>query len=169
MADFLLANGVDINSKVTGGVTALHSAHKLRMDSLEYLMEKGADVTAVDSTGNTVLHAAAWSQRDEIVMKLIESGVDVNAKNNEGNTALMNACRRDSIDVIKVFLDNGASLEVGECKDENGCEKKWQVQISICQPHNAPKTTGCTRPFRHNSTDQRKWASNFQRCEQVGH
>lgn len=121
MADFLLENGVDINTKVIGGVTALHSAYKLRMESLEYLLEKGADITAIDSIGNTVLHTAVWSQRDEIVLKLIENGVDVNAVNHNGATALVNACNRDSLDVIQVLLDNGATLEVGECNGEDGC------------------------------------------------
>jgi len=121
MADFLLENGVDINAKVVGGVTALHSAHKLRMESLEYLLEKGADITAVDSTGNTVLHAAAWSGRDEIVRKIIENGVDVNAVNNNGATALVNACNRDSLDVIELLLENGAKLDVTDCINNDQC------------------------------------------------
>ena len=132
MADFLLENGVEINTKVLGGVTALHSAHKLRMESLDYLLGKGADITAVDSTGNTVLHAAAWSQRDEIILKLIESGVDINAVNNNGATALVNACNRDSLDVIQVLLDNGATLEVGECTNENGCTTNPRSPLNTC-------------------------------------
>ena len=122
MADFLLENGVDVNTKVIGGVTALHSAHKLRMESLDYLLEKGADVAVVDSSGSTVLHAAAWSQRDEIVRKLLESGVDVNAVNNGGSTALANACNRDSIDVIEVMLEYGAKVNAAECENEGQCE-----------------------------------------------
>ncbi len=132
MADFLLENGVDVNTKVVGGVTALHSAHKLRMESLDYLLEKGADITAVDSMGNTVLHSAAWSQRDEIILKLIENGVDINAVNNNGATALVNACTRDSLDVIQVLLDNGASLEVGECNNENGCTTDPRSPLNAC-------------------------------------
>ncbi|MBT4333180.1 MAG: hypothetical protein HOD64_07870, partial [Candidatus Cloacimonetes bacterium] len=116
-----LENGVDINTKVMGGVTALHSAHKLRMESLEYLLEKGADITAVDSTGNSVLHAAAWSGRDEIIRKIIEHGADVNAVNNNGATALVNACNRDSLDVIELLLENGAKLDVSDCIRNNQC------------------------------------------------
>jgi ankyrin repeat protein/L-ascorbate metabolism protein UlaG (beta-lactamase superfamily) len=120
-ADFLLDNGEDINRRISGGVTPVHSSYKLRPESLDYLIEKGADLTIVDSTGNTVLHAAAWSQDDELVAKLLTNGADVNAVNDDGETALVNACWRDSIDVIEVLLEHGATVDAEECKNEGSC------------------------------------------------
>jgi ankyrin repeat protein len=120
-ADFLLANGENINRRISGGVTPVHSAYKLRPESLDYLIEKGADLTIVDSIGNTVLHAAAWSQDDELVIKLLDLGAEINVVNDEGETPLLNACWRDSLDVVEVMLEHGASLDFGYCATAGGC------------------------------------------------
>ncbi|RLC51579.1 MAG: hypothetical protein DRH79_05990 [Candidatus Cloacimonadota bacterium] len=131
-ADFLLANGEDINRRISGGVTPVHSAYKLRPESIDYLIEKGADLTIVDSTGNTVLHTASWSQDDGLIRKLLESGLDVNAVNDDGETPLVNACWRDSIDVIEVLLEFGATVDALECENNGQCVTGQRSPLHIC-------------------------------------
>ena len=45
------------------------------------LIEKGADVNATDSKGNTALHAAAVLGNEDSMKVLISAGADVNAEN----------------------------------------------------------------------------------------
>ena len=52
------------------------------------LIDKGADVKAKNTDGNTALHTAAFFCKPEMVALLIENGADVNAKNSDGETAL---------------------------------------------------------------------------------
>ena len=120
-ADFLLANGENVNRKLTGGITPAFSAFKLQPASFDYLLEKGAEFTVVDTFGNTVLHRAVMGNNYEAVVRLIELGLDVNAINDNGITVLTNACYGDSIDVLQVLLDNGARVVTGECRSESGC------------------------------------------------
>ncbi len=60
----------------------------------EYVINKGADVKALDSCGNNMLHALMTNEeldqatRLKLVDLLVEKGVDINAKNNSGATPL---------------------------------------------------------------------------------
>ncbi|HNI94438.1 MAG TPA: ankyrin repeat domain-containing protein, partial [Leptospiraceae bacterium] len=70
------------------GNTPLHNAAESDdLDTVKYLIEKGADIRIKDKDGNTPLHKAAESGELNIVKYLIQKGADVNAKNNQGFTA----------------------------------------------------------------------------------
>lgn len=58
------------------------------LSAVELAVELGGDVNAVDSTGNTAMHAAAYMGRDEIVRFLIERGANMNVKNKKQWTPL---------------------------------------------------------------------------------
>jgi ankyrin repeat protein len=64
------------------------SARNGRSDILQGLLDRGADVNAKDSGGNTALIWAAWYGCVDIVRLLLDNGADVNVKNNFGDTAL---------------------------------------------------------------------------------
>jgi len=62
-------------------VTALHvAAWRGRIDLLNLLYKRGADVNNVDKIGRTALYYAAYDGNAEVTEWLVERGADVNAK-----------------------------------------------------------------------------------------
>ncbi|KAK7485627.1 hypothetical protein BaRGS_00023076 [Batillaria attramentaria] len=49
------------------------------------LLEAGADVNVINSTGDTPLHRAAYTGREDVVGLLLEHGADITAVNSEGH------------------------------------------------------------------------------------
>ena len=81
------------------GSTALHLACCPRtenrcpsqMEIAKMLLEKGADVRALDNEGDTPLHHAACAgeeDRSKLVELLLENGSDLEAGNNDGEHTL---------------------------------------------------------------------------------
>ena len=90
----LLEEGVDINAKDEGGITALMWAIcKGNIEIIKMLLKKGADVNAKDKNGVSVLALSVMSpsrcRKREIVSILLDKGADVNAVDNFGLTAVM--------------------------------------------------------------------------------
>ncbi len=58
-------------------------------DAVEYLLERGAYVNAVNARGRTALHGAAHIRSDAIVQLLVDHGASVNVGDERGVTPLM--------------------------------------------------------------------------------
>lgn len=100
------------------------------LETVKFLIEKGANVNFVDDRGRTALHEAAARGELEVVRVLVNMGVDVNVRDNDGNTALhilssdrslydwrrqIRAIDTDSFDrrenrLIEWFLKNGVDV-----------------------------------------------------------
>ena len=76
-------------------------------------LEDGADVTATDRDGYTLLHwALRCSGRAAVINLLLEHGADVNARTISGASALLTAIHGNrDIAVIELLLDNGAEID----------------------------------------------------------
>ncbi|KAM0890834.1 hypothetical protein ACQ4PT_026786 [Festuca glaucescens] len=72
-----------------------------------YLLERGADPRAPDSTGETPLHWAAYNGDRGLAMLLLHRGADTGAATPRG-TALQVAATRAHPDVIAILLRHGA-------------------------------------------------------------
>jgi ankyrin repeat protein len=77
---------------------------------LQLLVERGADVNAVDEQRYTALHFAARDQRCELVKILLEAGAHVDAVEAMGNTplCLCASSSRPDLEIVKLLLQHGA-------------------------------------------------------------
>ncbi|MEO5926200.1 MAG: ankyrin repeat domain-containing protein [Bryobacteraceae bacterium] len=65
------------------------------VDTLRILLDKGGDIMARDSRGQTALHAAAFWGWNDAVQFLVSRGADVNAKDSKGLVPIDNAMGRN--------------------------------------------------------------------------
>ena len=56
------------------------------LDAVRYLVELGADVTAISQAGHTTLHGAAFMGADSVVRFLVDHGAPLNAQDQDGQT-----------------------------------------------------------------------------------
>ena len=112
--------GADLAAALTeDGWTPLHSAARWNaVDAMEVLLgaEGGADINAVTTGGQTVLHLAAFvSKREGLQLRLMEprlSAETLTAKNCQGDTALDIARRNGKCAGLLEALQDAAVKEV---------------------------------------------------------
>lgn len=115
-AEFCLRNGADVNSQFgSKKISALHLAIYVGvMETINTLLESGADVKMTDSQGVTPLHLAAGNGLTNLVPRLITAGADINAhdslkKNGKGHeTPLHRAAAGGHLEVLKQLISSGA-------------------------------------------------------------
>lgn len=76
------------------------------------LIEKGADVNAKNSHGQSALLIAIASGNDKIVKYLIDCGADINAKDNNGRTPLFMAMQKNKPGIAKLLIERGADVNI---------------------------------------------------------
>ncbi|MFA5292087.1 MAG: ankyrin repeat domain-containing protein [Phycisphaerae bacterium] len=137
----------EINFTING-YTPLHAAAQCgRMEVVQYLIEKGADINAgypqkptplfsattkgnvailellaskgakLDSEEFLPLFGAIWAQNKEAIDFLISKGADVNAKDSRGATALIMAADMGYYDICECLIAKGADVNA---EDKNG-------------------------------------------------
>eukprot|EP00163_Fabomonas_tropica_P000632 TRINITY_DN103_c1_g1_i1.p1 TRINITY_DN103_c1_g1~~TRINITY_DN103_c1_g1_i1.p1 ORF type:complete len:245 (-),score=74.21 TRINITY_DN103_c1_g1_i1:104-838(-) len=91
--------------------TALHLASaKGRVKVTRQLILFGAEIDAVDATGNTALHLAAQHDHLRVVEFLVSRGARVNAANGFGWTPIHVAAQHGSKKVIRALVAAGATI-----------------------------------------------------------
>lgn len=81
--------GGDPDSATQNGWHVIHEAAGWgRIDCLKLLVERGANVSALNKNGWSALHFAAANGQIEMVNLLLEMGVDRHWRDNYGDTAL---------------------------------------------------------------------------------
>uniref|UniRef100_A0A1I8I1A6 Poly [ADP-ribose] polymerase n=1 Tax=Macrostomum lignano TaxID=282301 RepID=A0A1I8I1A6_9PLAT len=89
VAEYLLAQGAEVNAQDRGGLIPLHNASSYgHVDIAALLVRHGADVNAVDKWGYSPLHEAAQKGRTQVCALLLAHGANVCLRNHEGQTAL---------------------------------------------------------------------------------
>ena len=94
----------ELNDKL---ITAAESGD---VESVNGLIEKGADVNAGISFGGTALHRAASGGHVDVAMILIANGANVNTKNKYRATALHLAAWNGNVEVVKILIESGADV-----------------------------------------------------------
>ncbi|MCI5146631.1 MAG: ankyrin repeat domain-containing protein, partial [Candidatus Electrothrix sp. AR3] len=80
--------------------------------AVQALVEKGADLNAQNSYGDTPLMIAARYGYIDIIQVLLNKGADVDTKNKSDWTALMLAARYNHADIVQALLDKGADIDL---------------------------------------------------------
>ncbi|KAK3995706.1 cytochrome P450 3A9 [Cladorrhinum sp. PSN332] len=79
---------------------------------LEILLNKGADVNAVDPSGRTPLHCGVEGGRMDAVRLLLDRGADVTKLTAKGVSVLQLAVEKDLEDAVLMFIERGADPNV---------------------------------------------------------
>ena len=100
-----------VSSYSPDGFTALAlSAYLGQKESVDFLIEKGADLNAParNETGYTALTGAVSQNHNEIAKVLVRKGAQVNHGYEGGFTPLMHAAYAGNIELVSFLLENGA-------------------------------------------------------------
>ncbi len=109
--DLTRHNSSLLNSYSADGFTPVALAAYLgQKETVEYLVENGADVNAVakNTTGYTPLTGAVSQNHTEIAKMLVKSGSDVNHSYEGGFTPLTHAAFSGNAELVRFLLDHGA-------------------------------------------------------------
>lgn len=112
----------DINLPILYGSVLHYACESFNKDAILFLLNKGADITSLDSDNNTPLHIliserifanrAELDDSIEVIKNLIERNIDINAQNNAGWTALHYAVEIGQPEYVKVLLENKANINI---------------------------------------------------------
>lgn len=166
----LLELGASARARSTERETVLwqFSANKNRTWSAllpvaDYLVERGLDVTAQASDGDTALHlAAAYDHKDRplgaFARWLIAHGADVNAQNVRGQTPLHQVGTWDFLpltyEVATLLIEGGANLYI---KDENGKTAYEHIEDVTRCPVHLDENSGPARALHNLLLDKRQF------------
>jgi hypothetical protein len=146
IAELLIAEGGDVNTKTNDGKTPLDEAinpfynkteiaNLLRkhggkhgtihsavgggdVEAVKEFLAAGADVNVKDKRGFTPLHWASISGHKEAVELLIDNGADVNAMKGGGGTPLSYAASWGHKEIAELLIANGADVNVKDAFSE---------------------------------------------------
>ena len=118
-AEYLVANGSDVNASDSKGITPLHVVcMKNAVDCLDVLVDsKRLSPMIKDTKGRSALHFAAAAGSKEVLEVLITENptkkhVVIDAQDGSGLTPVHYAAMNNNMKCLSLLVDNGASLDV---------------------------------------------------------
>lgn len=114
-----LINSKTIQARDGSGNTVLHYASEwmLPNDTMNFLIQKGTDVNAVNGNGETPLFSAAKADNADAIVSLVKSGASLRARDNLGSSPLHAAVRWDALAAAEKLVDMGLDID---CQNVGG-------------------------------------------------
>ncbi|XP_077966277.1 ankyrin repeat and SAM domain-containing protein 3-like isoform X1 [Styela clava] len=113
--DILDRKQVKVNGLNRGGWSPLmYAAYMGHQETINLLVETGADINQRTPQGSTSLILAAMCGYDAVMPFLLQNGADLEAKDNRGWTALFHAASSGHQQTTEFLIKAGANLEVVE-------------------------------------------------------
>ncbi|KAF5687352.1 ankyrin protein 3 [Fusarium denticulatum] len=82
--------------------------------AVKLLLDRRADLRALDTYGNSVLHHAVKTEKSSVIKLLLDSGSDVNGQNAQGRTPLHLAIVGDHSSVVKALLERRSRTDIAD-------------------------------------------------------
>ena len=103
---------VDVHKKDSLSWTPLHyAAYWDRIRGIVLLLQRKANIEAIDERGMTPLHWAAYENNIRAINILLNKGANIHSRTNGGSTPLHIAAERNAIKSIAQLLERGADIE----------------------------------------------------------
>lgn len=97
----------------TGENVLFNLVRKPKQESIiQYFLEKGVDINAVDQNGTSAFMVAASTKNLDLVKSLVSNVKDLNQTNKNGETALFYAVQSGSPEMVQFLLDKGAKTNL---------------------------------------------------------
>ena len=123
----LVEANADLEAQNVHGSSPLHAAISgNRLEVVQYLLQKGANLES-NKNGGTALMTAALMTRTEIVRVLIKAGADVNARSSINQTALITVCganlgESERLEIAKILVEANADVSAKDDLGKNAHE-----------------------------------------------
>ena len=115
----LRKNGADFSIKDNQGYTPFlrsvaseSASDDIEENVLEYLLNEGSDINAVDKNGASAMHLAIRRGTIRVLECLVKKGADKDLADNQGCTPLMDALRSRKEEYAKYLLNQGADITI---------------------------------------------------------
>jgi ankyrin repeat protein len=120
----IIATALNVDVPDANGVTALIMACKVRgyarQQLIQPLLDRGANINAVDKTGESVLGLACKAGRTLVVREFLHRGASLDQEQQRFNqTPIYYACQRGYAEILTLLMDHGATVNSSKRPLEN--------------------------------------------------
>jgi len=110
---FFISENVEINRRGRNGQTPMMIAARFDADgAIANLIERSANVKAVDNDRWTALHISSLYGHEKSCTVLLRSGANCDARARHGNTPMMIASINGKFEIVKLLLASGANPKI---------------------------------------------------------
>jgi Zn-dependent protease with chaperone function len=102
---------------VEGMTPLMEAANEDDTETINTLLDEGADINEVDSEGSTALHWAVYSGYYDAAALLLENGADPNTVDDYDSTPLLTAVYAEDVEMVKLLLEYGADASFVDSSD----------------------------------------------------